>query len=84
MKDHAMAMIQTLCARFVTRSEYFGLKGKKRDIEAFQFMVGAASALEAIGHPEAEHVKTCVQFIISFRGYAEVARIAAQEEAAAA
>lgn len=77
-----MNMLQTLCTRFVERAEHFDMKGKKRDEKAIEFLVGAASALQATDHPEYSHVINCVALIICVRGYAEVKRIAdmAKEE----
>lgn len=80
-----MNMFQTLCVRFVERVEHLGLKGQKREAECLAFFVGAATALQAIEHPEAEHVTGCTHLIIASRGYMEVARVAkeAREKAAA-
>lgn len=71
-----MNMLQTLCVKFVERAEHFNLKGKKRDEQAIEFLVGAATALQVSNHPEANHVLNCVAIIICVRGYAEVKRIA--------
>lgn len=71
-----MNMLQKLCVKFVTRAENFSMKGKKRDELAIEFLVGAASALQEINHPEYEHVINCVAMIICVRGYGEVKRIA--------
>ena len=75
-----MNMLQTLCTRFVERAEHFEMKGKKRDEKAIEFLVGAATALQAINHPEANHVTNCVAMIICVRGYMEVKRIAEMAE----
>lgn len=71
-----MNMLQKLCTKFVERSEALGLKGKKREEACFEFMCGAATALQVAEHPEAEHVTNVVAMIISVRGYLEVAMIA--------
>ena len=80
-----MNMLQQLCTKFVERSEALGLKGKKREDACFEFMCGAATALQAVGHPEADHVTKIVAMLISVRGYGEVVNIAnkAKEQAAA-
>jgi len=71
-----MNMLQTLCIQFVERAEHFEMKGKKRDERAIEFLVGAATALQNTNHEEAQHVLSCVAFIIAVRGYVEVKRIA--------
>jgi hypothetical protein len=80
-----MNTFQSLCVQFVERVEYLGLKGKARETECLAFFVGAASALQTVGHPDAGHVLGCTSMIVSTRGYGEVARVAkeASEKVAA-
>lgn len=79
-----MTMIKTLCKFFVERSEALNLKGKKRDEAAFEFLIGAHTALVAVGHPEADHVRVVTTYSIAFRGFKEVQRIAEAQDKVAA
>lgn len=76
-----LTMLKTLCKAFVQRSEALNLKGKKREDAAFEFLIGAHTALAAVNHPEADHVRTVTTFIIATQGFREVKRIAEQAEA---
>lgn len=52
-------------------------RGKKRDNESFEFMVGAWAALEAAGlEKEAGHLGVVLSMLIAPRGFAEIERIA--------
>lgn len=58
-------MLRQLSAKWVERQSALGLKGKAADRAVFEFMTGAATALQAAGHAEAQHVVTCVAVILA-------------------
>ena len=67
-------MYRMLCEKFIERADALGLKGKKRDDYALEFMIGAATTLALIGHPEADHVCRCSALLVSTRGYLAIVR----------
>lgn len=69
-----------ICANFVSRAEYQGYKGKKRNDAGMDFIAGAVAALEAMGHDsEAKHLLMVASMIVAPRGYGEIERLAALE-----
>lgn len=70
-------LLQRLCATYVERANYHGLKGKRRDDDLIAFMSGAACALADAGLQEnAEWIGRVNLMLFSTRGYAECKRIA--------
>ena len=80
-----MTTLQLICQQCVERMNFLKLSKKKRDAYSYEFMVGAAVALEQLNHPDAEHLKVFVQFVIGMtgRGFDEIERIATNQDAAA-
>jgi hypothetical protein len=75
--------VQALCKQFVERADHLQYKGKKRDGAALDFMCGAASIARIDKNERlADHLDKIV-WVVSVRGYAEVAVIAAKQAEAA-
>jgi hypothetical protein len=51
-----MTTLHAIAAKCIERTAAMGTKGKRANDFAFEFVVGAAAALDAVGHPDAGHV----------------------------
>lgn len=61
---------KALAKRFVERSESLELKGKKRDVAALDYFVGAATLADLSGDASlANHLGVVCALIISVRGF---------------
>ena len=68
-----MNITKELATAFVQRSEYLGLKGKKRDDEAVAYFVGAASVLNIVGRTkESEQLSLFAAHVLAYRGFRAV------------
>ena len=72
--------IKNLAKAFVRRSNILGLKGKKRDVAAVEFLVGCCCALWEAGHKDAEMLENTVYFFVAPRGYRAVTHLASDQE----
>ena len=69
---------QKVAAQFVSRANVQGMTGKKREVAAVEFVIGAAAAA-AILHGEKSDewsALSMLAFIVSTRGYAELVEVA--------
>jgi len=73
-------MIKKLCRRCVTRQDLLQVTGKRREELSFEFLMGAAAALQEVDHPETQHVVQVAALLIAPRGFAEIKRIAEETE----
>jgi hypothetical protein len=60
-----MTMLQQLAIKWRERQAALGYKGKRAKAAVFEYFIGAASALDLSGHPEAQHVATCTDLILT-------------------
>lgn len=72
--DNGKALRATLCRVFIARVQAQGLKGKKRDAAAMEFVCGALAVLVE-EHGEASkqaQYLTGLAFLVSVRGYSAI------------
>lgn len=65
-------IVTSLCKSFVARANDQCLKGKKRDVAALEFFLGAARAAQLTAgdaHPITQGILSFAAFAIAIRGY---------------
>lgn len=77
-----MTTFKGLCRQWVKREQALGYKGKKADAACLEFFCGAATVLEATGHPDARAVSAATLLLIATRGAFEARRMAAKPDEA--
>lgn len=75
----ATAELYNLAQHIIERAEALGLKGKKGDDMALDYIIGAAVGARIAGNEKiAGHFACVAAMIISVRGYSEFERIVAE------
>lgn len=70
MKETRKTIIRTVCNGIKERVEFLGVKGKKRDDLALNYMIGAAKAYQFIGRTElVDALSMFLTFALTIRGY---------------
>jgi hypothetical protein len=70
MEETRETIIRTVCKGFVERSTALGLKGKKRDDAALNYVVGATKAYQFIGRDDlVSALSMFLSFALTLHGY---------------
>ena len=72
--------LRRIVLRCSERADALEWKGKRGDDAAFDYLCGAVTALETVGHPHAEFVKRWVLLILRTQGMFAVRGLVAIEE----
>jgi len=63
------SMLNRLAIKWKERQQALGYKGKRGNDAVVEYFIGATVALQACGHPEADHVGTCATMVMGYNPF---------------